>query len=36
MTKRKQPPIECRFVDSTAICGACSLGKEKYADAENW
>ena len=62
MTKRKQPPIECRlrpnytkkciacghgpvvdvytrdghFVNSTAMCGACSFGKEKYADPENW
>lgn len=62
MTKRKQPPIECRlrpnytkqciacghgpvvdvytrdghFVNSTSMCGACSFGKEKYADPENW
>ena len=62
MTKRKQPPIECRlrpnytkkciacghgpvvdvytrdghFVNSTSMCCACSFGKEKYADPENW
>lgn len=58
MTKRKQPPIECRlrpnytkkciacghgpvvdvytrdghFVNSTAMCGACSFGKEKLKE----
>ena len=24
------------FVNSTAMCGACSFGKEKYADPQNW
>lgn len=25
-----------RYVNSTGMCGACSFGKEKYADPENW